>query len=162
MRSVPFMSVRIQQLFCRRQQVLLAFPPSPLYRARMNLGKRLRHARKLRGLTQEQLVQMVKGSSQAMISALEKRDSETTTLLFEFADALRVEPRWLLTGQGISGLEDKRPAVTPDPLLMQLIDLWSQLGAENRDKLLSNANWLHAQEHPMASASNPFGERAQK
>jgi hypothetical protein len=42
-----------------------------------------------------------------MISALEKRDSETTTALFALARALKINPEWLQTGepQGDSGLE---------------------------------------------------------
>ena len=72
----------------------------------MNLGGRLKKARQVRGLTQEQLVELVPGASQAMISALETRDSEKTGFLFEFADALQVSPRWLLDGSGESGLNE--------------------------------------------------------
>lgn len=75
------------------------------------MGKRLRQARKTREMTQEQLVELVPGATQAMISALECRDSETTLLLFEFADALQISARWLLTGSGESGL----PANTSYP-----------------------------------------------
>jgi transcriptional regulator with XRE-family HTH domain len=75
----------------------------------MNLGKRLKRARLARELTQEELVELVPGSTQAMISALERRDSQTTILLFAFADALRVNPRWLLTGEGESGLAVNAP-----------------------------------------------------
>lgn len=70
----------------------------------MNLGQRLKRAREDRGLTQEQLADLVPGASQAAISALEVRDSESTLLLFGFSDALQVNPRWLLTGEGDSGL----------------------------------------------------------
>lgn len=71
----------------------------------MNLGKRLRQARKARGIKQEKLAEMVPGATQAAISALETRDSDNTLLLFEYSDALRVNPRWLLTGKGESGLD---------------------------------------------------------
>lgn len=77
----------------------------------MKLGKRLKHARERRGMTQEQLATAasVNGNtiSQASISALEKRDSETTADLFAFARALRINPEWLQTGQPMndSGLE---------------------------------------------------------
>lgn len=74
------------------------------YRFGMHLGKRLAHARRVRGITQAKLAEAV-GTIQAVVSALEKRDSKTSELLFEFADALRLNPRWLLTGQGESGLE---------------------------------------------------------
>lgn len=45
--------------------------------------------------------------SQAMISALETRDSETTIALFALARAVRINPEWLQTGepQNDSGLE---------------------------------------------------------
>lgn len=62
-------------------------------------------------MTQEQLAAAASTPdvpiSQAMISALEKRDSETTVPLFAFARALRVNPEWLQTGHPAndSGLE---------------------------------------------------------
>lgn len=59
-------------------------------------------AREARKLTQDQLVSLVPGSTQAALSALEVRDSKTAVLLFEYADALNVNPRWLLTGHGDS------------------------------------------------------------
>lgn len=75
----------------------------------MNLGGRLKQARLHRKMTQEQLAASASTNdlpiSQAMLSALENRDSETTTALFAFARALRVSPEWLQTGNGESGLE---------------------------------------------------------
>lgn len=75
----------------------------------MKLGARLKHARDQRKLTQDQLSQLASipdaAISQAAISALEKRDSETTVYLFQFARALRVNPEWLQTGRGESGLD---------------------------------------------------------
>lgn len=56
--------------------------------------------------------------SQAMISALESRDSETTTALFALARALRVNPEWLQTGVGDSGLDAdawRPPSAELDP-----------------------------------------------
>lgn len=125
----------------------------------MRLGHRLKHAREKRDITQEQLAKLVPGANQPMISALEKRDSLTTLLLFGFAKALDVDPRWLLTGFGESGLDKKPVASKPDPLLMQLVDLWGQLTPDSRDELLSMANYLHAKDHPDPSTSNPFGKR---
>lgn len=75
----------------------------------MKLGARLKHARDRRKMTQEQLSQLASTPdvpiSQAVISALEKRDSETTQYLFQFARALRINPEWLQTGRGDSGLD---------------------------------------------------------
>lgn len=89
--------------------MLLDLQQQRFYPRSMNLGGRLRHARDKRGLTQEQLVAAVSEAgasiSQASISALEKRDSETTTSLFALARALRVNPEWLQTGVGDSGLD---------------------------------------------------------
>lgn len=87
----------------------------------MHLGKRLRHARERRGFTQEQLAQSASTGeqpiSQAAISALEKRDSETSVFLFAFARALKINPEWLQTGVGDSGLE--ADAWKPMPQLAQ-------------------------------------------
>ena len=99
------MNARIQHLLCPSQHLLLAFSGEPFYRSGMALGKRLFQARKRRGLTQEQLVEKVPAASQAMISALETRDSETSTLLFALARALRVNPEWLQDGVEPSGLD---------------------------------------------------------
>lgn len=96
---------------------MLDLRQQPSYVAAMKLGARLRHARDKRGMTQEQLAAAASTPespvSQAAISALEKRDSETTTALFQFARALGVNPEWLQTGKGDSGLDTKggwRPA----------------------------------------------------
>lgn len=128
----------------------------------MAMGKRLKLARQKRGRTQTQLAEaMVPKWTQAGVSALEARDSDSSTKLFDLAKALRVSAEWLLTGRGESGL-DAKLAETPDKLLLQLIDLYGQLSPKGRDQLLNNANWLHAREHPAASASNPWGTRTEQ
>ena len=75
----------------------------------MKLGHRLRQARKKRGLTQEQLATAAATPelpiSQAAISALEQRDSETSVYIFALARALKINPEWLQTGAGESGLD---------------------------------------------------------
>ena len=111
---------RIQHLLCSGQHLLLGITSRSGYRFAMNLGGRLKQARENRRLTQEQLAELVPGASQAMISALETRDSETTTLLFAFADALRISPRWLQDGTGDSGMNDisdRSPRPTSPPPL---------------------------------------------
>lgn len=122
----------------------------------MNLGKRLKQAREKRGLTQEQLSAAVKGSSQAMISALEKRDSLTTTLLFQFADALKVNPRWLLNGGPLTDSWLDREPKSRDELELQLIDIYEKLSQDGKDALLANANRIFSKEHPEKSTANPF------
>ncbi len=80
------------------------------------LGQRVKKAREKRGLLQRQLANMCgmpEDSGQAIISALEKRESKTSEYLFELADALKVNPRWLQTGEGVDGLEGEWRA-TPE------------------------------------------------
>lgn len=118
----------------------------------MRLGGRLKQAREKRKMTQEDLAAAVRGASQAMISALEKRDSKRTHLLFAFAEALEVNPEWLATGVGDSWLD--HPPRT-DPLLRQLVEIYSQLTPDGRDTLLGNANRLLATEKP-GGPHDPF------
>ena len=122
----------------------------------MALGKRLQQAREARKLTQEQLAAMVPGSSQASLSALESRDSKTTTLLFGIAAALQISPQWLQDGTGHSGLDSAR--MERDLMLEQLLKLYSELTPSARDKLVTYANGLHAGEHPDPSPANPYGK----
>lgn len=124
----------------------------------MNLGNRLRIARKKRELKQTELSELVPGASQQEISALENRGSETSILLFELADALQINPRWLLTGDGESGLDRPWIPHQEDPLFQQLAALYNGLDPDRRHQLLSNANWLHSQQHPQPSTANPFGQ----
>lgn len=104
----------------------------------MKLGGRLKHAREKRGMTQEQLADSATTPdlpvSQAMISALEKRDSETTTALFALARTLRINPEWLHTGMGESGLDTdawKPPSAELEPDEGELL----------RDYRRANASW---------------------
>lgn len=79
----------------------------------MNLGKRLLQARKSRGLKQESLAELA-GTNQAAISALESRDSKTSEHLFALAESLRINPKWLQTGEGDSGLQNDTWKPMPD------------------------------------------------
>lgn len=110
----------------------------------MNLGGRLKKAREYRDLTQGQLAALVPGlapeSGQQLISALENRDSETTTLLFEFADALKINPRWLQTGRGDSWLE--KPPSPPAIAAEKLITVYGQISEKKQDELVNFANYL--------------------
>jgi transcriptional regulator with XRE-family HTH domain len=88
-------------------------PTTTVYSLRMNLGGRLKLAREFRRMTQEQLAELASTDespvSQAAISALESRDSETSTFLFRLSKVLRVNPEWLQDGRGRSGLDDEPP-----------------------------------------------------
>lgn len=89
-------------MFSVSQPLLLDTQQHPFYVADMRLGGRLKKAREKRGFTQEALATKASTKdrpvSQAAISALEKRDSETTIYLFQFARALQVRPEWLQDG----------------------------------------------------------------
>lgn len=63
------------------------------------LGKRLKFARKDKGLTQAEL-QKMSGVSQQMISLIESEKVESTTEVFNLSEALDVNPKWLATGNG--------------------------------------------------------------
>jgi len=64
-----------------------------------HFSDRLRHARKLRKLSQAALAR-ASGLSQGAISSYENRTRQATTGLIELARALGVNPLWLHTGQG--------------------------------------------------------------
>ena len=65
----------------------------------MALGNRVKQARKLKGLSQERLGELV-GLTQAAVGALEKRDSEHSSKAFQLAEVLGVSPAWLISGKG--------------------------------------------------------------
>ena len=117
--------------------------------AGMNLGGRLKKARERRGLTQEQLAELA-NTSQANISALESRDSKKAELLFEFSEALGVNPRWLLTGSGDSWL-DREQTPTPKTPAEQFWNRYKRANKATReaiDSLLSDENLQGHQESP--------------
>lgn len=68
-----------------------------------HFSDRLRHVRKERGLSQAELAR-ASGLSQGAISSYETRNRKSTTGLIELAQALNVNPVWLITGTG-----DKEP-----------------------------------------------------
>lgn len=128
----------------------------------MNLGRRVKYARERRGLTQDELAYKVTGShdprGQAAISALETRDSVRSKFAPKIAQVLSVDLHWLTSGEGVSGLDHPPKAQPEDKMLEQLINLWGQLSPDGRHTVLNHANYVHAQEHPNASPSNPFGK----
>lgn len=67
----------------------------------MNMGKRIRSEREALGWKQGRLSDATNGVvSQQAIQVLEARDSKTSEFLFVLADALGVDARWLMTGEG--------------------------------------------------------------
>lgn len=65
----------------------------------MNIGDRVRRARKHAKLTQDKLGKAV-GLKQATISDLEKGDSRSSAYLAQIAHVCGVDPYWLATGHG--------------------------------------------------------------
>lgn len=64
-------------------------------------GERVRYARELRGLTQQELADLTgEGCSQGNINSIENRKSTHSKYARAIAAALKVEPDWLLYGQG--------------------------------------------------------------
>jgi transcriptional regulator with XRE-family HTH domain len=66
-----------------------------------DVGVRLRHARKLRGMTQQELAKS-SGVKQASISEVETGESKSPvgTNLVKLAQSLQVSPEWLASGKG--------------------------------------------------------------
>lgn len=108
------------------------------YKDRMNVGGRVKYARKQLGWTQVELSQR-SGVSQAAVSALEKRDSQWTKFLVELAGALGVNERWLAHGDGdiwrqADNKQSTSPASTPveaiDPTIIEyILDALDERGA---------------------------------
>lgn len=63
------------------------------------LGKRLKAARKSKGFTQQEL-EKLSGVSQQLISKIESEKIESTTEVFNLAEVLDVNAKWLATGNG--------------------------------------------------------------
>ncbi|MET3817297.1 helix-turn-helix transcriptional regulator [Pantoea sp. UYEF8] len=70
-----------------------------------NLAERLKKARTARGLSQKSLGEAV-GVSQAAIQKIESGKARETTKLIDLAIALKVNPGWLSTGDGESGIAE--------------------------------------------------------
>ena len=90
------------------------------------LAERLRIKRKEVGWTQEQLAQKV-GSSQAVIQKIENGKSLRPRKLNEIADALGVDPAWLMFGV--------ESTLSVDEDFMELAEAWSKLDASRRAAL---------------------------
>jgi len=109
-----------------------------------HLGQRVREARDARHLTQAELCELVPGLTQQTLSALEARNSKTSLLLFAIADALNVNPRWLLTGHGDSWLT--RPYhPLHDHHIDDIFTIYNKLSDEGRLDLHKYAKLLGAQ-----------------
>jgi transcriptional regulator with XRE-family HTH domain len=97
-----------------------------------DVGMRLRHARKLRGLTQQALAKL-SGVKQTTISDLETGESKSPvgTNLVSLAQSLQVNPDWLATGKG-----DMQPLDVPLPAKAVLLARdWLKLAPEVQESV---------------------------
>jgi len=99
-----------------------------------NIGVRLRHARKLRGLSQARLAKD-SGVKQAAISQLETGESQSFkgTTLVSIAQTLKVSPEWLATGKG--QMDGSEPPLPPEALTVARE--WLKLGPEAQRDVLA-------------------------
>ena len=104
------------------------------------VGTRLRHARKLKGLTQQVLAKS-SGVKQATISELETGESKSPvgTNLIKLAQSLQVSPEWLATGKG--SMEQQTEQISPEALTVARE--WQSLAPEIRDSLANTIHQLH-------------------
>ena len=77
------------------------------------LAERLKYARKHRGLTQSALAELI-GVSQAAIQKIESGKAYQTTKLVDLANALKVKPEWLGSGEGEMLLSAQGEALPPE------------------------------------------------
>lgn len=91
----------------------------------MALGKRIKQARKRKGLSQARLAELT-GSLQATISALEKNDSKSSRNSLALARALEVRTTWLMTGEGPMELDSPEDDIDT---LIPRAELFKQLSA---------------------------------
>jgi transcriptional regulator with XRE-family HTH domain len=99
-----------------------------------DIGLRLRHARKLRKLTQDELAQRT-GITQASVSDLERGESKSFrgATLVSMARVLNVRAEWL--SQGKAPMERKDVPLSDEALAVA--QAWDRLPSEIRDKIAS-------------------------
>lgn len=103
------------------------------------VGLRLRHARKLRGMTQQQLAKAA-GLAQVTISEVETGESKSFhgSNLIAVARVLRVSPEWL--AKGIGPMEGTGTNLTPEAV--SAANKLMQLDPEARAKVLDTVDLM--------------------
>lgn len=94
-----------------------------------DIAVRLRHVRRLRGLSQQKLAEK-SGVKQASISDLERGESKSFrgTTLVSIAQTLKVNPEWLASGKGL--MDGSEPSLPPEAL--KFAREWMKLAPEVR------------------------------
>lgn len=97
-----------------------------------DVGVRLRHARKLRGMTQQELAKS-SGVTQASISEVETGESKSPvgTNLIKLAQSLKVSAEWLASGKG--QMEQADAPLPPEAL--SVARDWMRLAPEVRSSV---------------------------
>lgn len=106
-----------------------------LYIAEMKttLAERLKEARKMRGLTQKALGDLV-GVSQAAIQKIEVGKALQTTKIIDISNALRVRPEWLDSGEGPMLAVGEDEAV-PSKDMWGTVDAWDERTPLKEDEI---------------------------
>lgn len=121
----------------------------------MHWGERLKEVRKPHGLTQQDVAAFA-GVTKGAVSQWEGGGNIKPGNLFAVADRLRIEARWLATGDGPRSILEKQAETS---LEIQLVALYRGLPDNYRSMLLADANKYYADAHPNASIANPFGQK---
>jgi len=120
---------RIQiELYFRKQRnhpmrMLMRHDSTMTKPAAGTMGDRVRTERKAQGINQKALARLA-GTSQQVISSIERNNQGGTTYVVQIANALKVNPVWLETGKG-----DKYPARWDVLLDVSTLDPAAQAGA---------------------------------
>ena len=125
----------------------------------MSFGERLLEARKARDLNQLELGRRIadylgrrKPVKQQTISALERRRSSRTEFFHAIVAVLKVNPDWLQTGRGDSGLSSKawkigeqthQIPVSNDNVLTSIIAKWPNLSPQARARIENFVTFEH-------------------
>ena len=92
------------------------------------LGKRLKASRKNKAMTQQEL-EKISGVSQQLISRIEGEKIESTTEVFNLADALEVNAKWLATGQG----EMKLAEINYPPEDLRILEMLNSVTSKQKN-----------------------------
>ena len=107
------------------------------------LAKRLRHARKARGYTQDALAEAIGKMSRSVIFNIENNKNKTepkTIVINKICEVLKISSDWLLQGTG--EMDDTAKASRSAIILAEL---YTELGSLSEDELLYILDIVRAQ-----------------
>jgi transcriptional regulator with XRE-family HTH domain len=117
-------------------------------------GQRLKRLREAAGYSVGKQFAALIGIKPPSLSELEKGESKEPAAgtLLRAAAILGLDPWYLLTGEG----PPVRALQQVSERELRLLMMFRELGEGSRLELETEANRLHALEHPVASKANPF------